>query len=81
MTERKFATVINCMDGRVQEPVIAYLKQRLGVAYVDSITLAGPIKTLAERTRLTIIDSVKRRVETGAQMCWNVGPVRLPGVG
>jgi len=32
-----YCTVINCMDGRVQLPVIKYLKERFDVDYVDSI--------------------------------------------
>lgn len=38
----KFCTVINCMDGRIQEPVISYLKTRFKSNYVDNITLPGP---------------------------------------
>jgi len=37
-----FYTAINCMDGRVQLPVITYLQKRFGVEHVDSITAAGP---------------------------------------
>lgn len=35
----KFATAINCMDGRVQIPVIEYIKSKYEVDYVDMITL------------------------------------------
>jgi hypothetical protein len=42
-----FFTVINCMDGRVQLPVIDYLKKRFGVEYVDTITEPGPNRILA----------------------------------
>ena len=62
MAEGTFATVVNCMDGRTQLPVIEYLKKKYGVDYVDSITEPGPIKILAERTYLTIIDQIKKRV-------------------
>jgi hypothetical protein len=30
------------MDGRTQEPAIAWMKQRTGAEFVDSITEAGP---------------------------------------
>ncbi|HUT55256.1 MAG TPA: carbonic anhydrase [bacterium] len=63
MPPGRFATAINCMDGRVQLPVIAYLKERCGVDYVDMITEPGPIKLLAERTYLTRIDSVRGLVD------------------
>ncbi|MHB9033013.1 MAG: carbonic anhydrase [Anaerolineae bacterium] len=42
-----FATAINCMDGRAQEPVIAYLKRTCHVDYVDMITEAGADACLA----------------------------------
>lgn len=48
MAEGRFATVITCMDGRVQEPVATWLKGELGVDYVDTITEAGPDKIVAE---------------------------------
>lgn len=45
----KFCTALNCMDGRVQLPVIIYLQKRFNVEYVDSITEAGPNLILAEQ--------------------------------
>jgi len=42
-----FFTVINCMDGRVQLPVINYIMENYGVEYVDSITEPGPIRLLS----------------------------------
>ena len=47
MAHGVFGTAINCMDGRAQEPVIAYLKQNYGLDYVDMITEAGPDGALA----------------------------------
>lgn len=37
----KFVTCLNCMDGRVQLPVINYLKEKYSAEYVDMITEAG----------------------------------------
>lgn len=42
-----FATAINCMDGRVQIPVSVFLRARFGVAYIDTVTEAGPVAALA----------------------------------
>jgi len=58
-----FATVINCMDGRVQEPVISWLKQEHGVDYVDSVTEPGPILMLADNTDPEAVASIRRRVD------------------
>ncbi len=43
----KFATVINCMDGRVQDPVNKWMKQKTGAEFIDVITEAGPDKLMA----------------------------------
>jgi hypothetical protein len=37
----KFGTAITCIDGRVQEPVAAWLKARYYLDYVDMVTEAG----------------------------------------
>jgi carbonic anhydrase len=63
MTGKKFVTAINCMDGRVQLPVIVWMKQQFNAEYVDMITEPGPIKILAENTPDHLIDSLKKRVE------------------
>ncbi|QMU56150.1 MAG: hypothetical protein GKS04_03050 [Candidatus Mycalebacterium zealandia] len=44
----KFCTAINCIDGRVQLPVIEYLKERFGVDYVDCVTEAGEDLIMSE---------------------------------
>jgi len=44
----RFCTAINCMDGRVQLPVIRYLKKKFNATYVDSITEAGPVSILSK---------------------------------
>lgn len=42
MAEGTFATAINCIDGRVQQPVMHWLRWRYGVDYVDMVTVPGP---------------------------------------
>lgn len=67
MGHGKFATAVNCMDGRAQLPVIEYLKKKLGVDYVDMITEPGPIKALAENADQRALDSIKRRILVSVQ--------------
>ena len=67
MAEGTFATAVNCMDGRVQLPVIEYLKKKLGVDYIDMVTEPGPIKFLAENVDTTIVESIKSRVGISAK--------------
>ncbi len=64
----KFATAINCMDGRVQIPVIEYIKNKYEVDYVDMITLPGPNKVLAESEDKSTLESIKRRVEISVNL-------------
>ena len=69
----KFATVINCMDGRVQLPVIDYLKKRYCVQYIDVVTEKGPNLILAEHTDKTIVDSILDRVNISVGLHNSVG--------
>ncbi len=63
MAQDKFATAINCMDGRTQLPVMEYLKNKYGVDYVDVVTEPGPIKVLAEGNDHTTLESIKKRID------------------
>ena len=63
----KFVTVINCMDGRTQLPVIEFLKEKYGADYVDSVTEAGPIKILADGENQQLIESIRNRVQISTE--------------
>ena len=63
MTDGRFATAVNCMDGRVQIPVVEWLKKQYGVDYVDMITEPGPERLLAENKDRISIESIRRRLE------------------
>ncbi len=58
-----FATAINCMDGRVQLPVIKWISERYDVDYVDMVTEAGPVKVLADNGDAVLQESIRKRVE------------------
>jgi len=62
MGGKTFATAINCMDGRVQIPVIEYLKKRYRADYIDMITEPGPNGILAAGKDQAAVESIKRRV-------------------
>ena len=57
-----FCTSIHCMDGRIQEPTIRFLKEKYYVDYVDAITEPGPCKILAENRDQSLVDSIINRV-------------------
>jgi carbonic anhydrase len=71
--EKAFCTVINCMDGRVQLPVLRYLQKRFQVEYVDSITEPGPNRILAEGSPSALVDSILARLRISLEKHHSVG--------
>lgn len=61
MHKGKFGTAINCMDGRVQLPVINWLKDKYSLDYIDMITEPGPEKILSQG-KPEQVESIKSRV-------------------
>ncbi len=59
MSKGKFGTAINCIDGRVQLPVIKWLKENYYLDYIDMITEPGPEKVLSHGEE---IESLKSKV-------------------
>jgi hypothetical protein len=51
------------MDGRVQLPVINYLIDRFNATYIDSVTEAGPILYLADKTDSEQTKLILRRTD------------------
>ncbi len=68
-----FCTAVNCMDGRVQLPVIQYLRKRFNVKYVDTISEPGPNAILAKRTDISVVESINRRVRISIEKHESVG--------
>ena len=63
----KFCTVINCMDGRVQLPVIDHLRGRFGAEYVDVVTEAGPVGILSSQSGSGTAESIFARVDVSVE--------------
>ena len=61
MGDCSFATAINCMDGRVQEPVASWIKDHFKVDYVDEITDPGPDRLLAGHDPVAC-EAIRRRL-------------------
>lgn len=57
MTDGKFATSISCMDGRIQIPIIQWIKENYSVDYVDTITEPGVDQQIAEESNLESLKS------------------------
>jgi hypothetical protein len=62
-----FCTVINCIDGRVQLPVISYLQNRFDVEHVDVVTETGPVGVLSTNPESDQAKSIFRKVEVSIQ--------------
>ncbi|MFH1501615.1 MAG: carbonic anhydrase [Candidatus Eisenbacteria bacterium] len=68
-----FCTAVNCIDGRVQVPVIEYMKDRFGTAYVDVVTKPGPVRVLSEGGDPELQASIRRRVAISVESHGSVG--------
>lgn len=60
MESKKFATAINCIDGRTQIPVSEWIKEKYSVSYVDMITEPGCDKVVCG-TDPTSIEKIKSK--------------------
>ncbi len=69
----RFCSVISCMDGRIQLPVIKYLQKRFNVDYVDTITEAGPNLILSEGKNIDSIQGILNRLEISVKKHNSVG--------
>jgi hypothetical protein len=58
----RFATAINCIDGRTQIPVINYMRTRFNVDFVDIITEPSPVKAIAQPINAFQIFSIQQRL-------------------
>ncbi len=61
MKDDLFGTAINCIDGRVQLPVLDWLKRNYSVRYVDAITEPGVDRVFSE-TNVDRIQQLKSKV-------------------
>ena len=60
----KFGTVINCTDGRVQYPVLDYLKKTSNIDFFDSANEAGPLRTLTKNSDKCRLITLKEQIRT-----------------
>jgi carbonic anhydrase-like protein len=58
----KFGTAINCIDGRTQEPLIYFMKQKYGIDGVDMVTFPGADGIFSGRENLDKIEIIRRSV-------------------
>ncbi len=61
MVDGKFGTAISCIDGRVQLPVLNWIKKNYSIEFVDTVTEPGPDKALSEKN-IDKITQIKAKV-------------------
>ncbi|MCP4310054.1 MAG: hypothetical protein GY790_02225 [Bacteroidetes bacterium] len=64
----KTGTVINCIDGRIQYPVMDFLRNTYDMDFFDSATEAGPLKILSERTDKCRLFSLKEQIKASLEI-------------
>jgi hypothetical protein len=57
----RFGTAITCIDGRVQEPVTQWVRNRFLVDYVDMVTEPGADLVIAHGTS-DLVDALRQKV-------------------
>ena len=62
-----FGTVINCTDGRVQYPVMDYLKKKYDFDFFDSANEAGPLRTLTKNSDKCRLITLKEQIRTSLE--------------
>lgn len=62
-----FCAAVSCMDGRIQLPVNAFLRERFSASYVDTVTEAGPVLYLAVRRESVETEAILRRVRISVE--------------
>ena len=62
LTGQKFATAINCIDGRVQQPVFNWMDLHCQVQYVDMITEPGADEILINGSP-AMISFIRQKVQ------------------
>ncbi len=60
MAQGKFATSVACMDGRIQAPLMAWIKENFPVDFVDVITEPGIDRIISENQDL---DPIKKKID------------------
>jgi hypothetical protein len=63
----RFGTVINCIDGRVQLPVLRYLEDHYALDFFDSVTEAGPIRIMTERKEQCRLIALKQQIRVSLE--------------
>jgi len=59
--------VVNCTDGRVQYPVMDYLKKKYDFDFFDSANEEGPLRTLTKNSDKCRLITLKEQIRTSLE--------------
>jgi hypothetical protein len=62
MKDGIFGTTVTCMDGRVQEPVLRWMRANFEIDYLDTITEPGADRVLLEATP-ALLEQLKQKLQ------------------
>lgn len=62
MMDFRFGTAINCIDGRTQEPVIDFMKQKYNIDGVDTVTFPGVDGVISNGENSHVIELIRNAV-------------------
>lgn len=68
-----FCTTLSCIDGRIQLPVINFVKEYFKAEYVDNITEAGANRILAEDSKCTLAQSIFDKLDISIAIHNSIG--------
>ncbi len=57
-----FFTSVGCMDGRVQDPVARFGRNKFGVKFADTITEAGLVGQIARSDNPALVEGIKKKL-------------------
>lgn len=60
--DETFFTVIGCMDGRVQDPVAKFGREKFGAMFADTITEAGLVGLLQSSLSDEFVSNLKKKI-------------------
>ncbi len=68
MSGATFTTVLNCMDGRIQEPVLSYVREDSGCPYVDNLALPGPARAFSEEGEPYLLGLIEKGLRVSVEV-------------
>jgi len=58
-----FCTIITCMDGRIQRPMMEFVAEKYGYDLPDTITDPGPVKALSDPEDTAYLERICRCID------------------